>query len=126
MQSSLNSFHSTIQSFTAQMASSDFRVLSESPLNAEPPLSTLAKDFFTPTKSAFQRNHGEIMEKDIETYRLVISSEVEGTEMRNELEFRDIKGFSRVDVNASMSCAGNRRSEMNEEKEVEGLQWGGR
>jgi len=108
------------------MASSDFRVLSESPLNAEPPLSTLAKDFFTPTKSAFQRNHGEIMEKDIETYRLVISSEVEGVEVRNELEFRDIEGFSRVDVNASMSCAGNRRSEMNEEKEVEGLQWGGR
>lgn len=108
------------------MASSDFKILSETPLNAEPPLSSLAKDFFTPTDSAFHRNHGAIMEKDVEMYRLVITSEIKGMQVAKELRYEEIEAFRRVDVSAAMSCAGNRRSEMNEEKEVEGLQWGGR
>lgn len=65
------------------------------------------------------------MEKDVEMYRLVITSEIKGMQVAKELRYEEIEAFRRVDVSAAMSCAGNRRSEMNEEKEVEGLQWGG-
>ncbi|GAA6059109.1 hypothetical protein JCM10212_002080 [Sporobolomyces blumeae] len=107
------------------MAAVDFRVLSQDPLNAEPPVTVLARDFVTPTSVAFHRNHGALLDKDTQTYRLEITSEVPGLDVAASLTYEDILDFDRHEVTAALSCAGNRRIEMNEEKDVEGLQWGG-
>ncbi|GAA5971895.1 hypothetical protein JCM3765_000003 [Sporobolomyces pararoseus] len=104
---------------------SDFRVLSEEPLNSEPPLETLASSIITPQSRVFHRNHGDIIAKDLDTYSLSISSELEGVELSEKLTFQDLEKFETLDVVTAIACAGNRRQEMNEEKEVEGLLWGG-
>ncbi|GAA6007064.1 hypothetical protein JCM11491_001493 [Sporobolomyces phaffii] len=104
-----------------------FRVLSEHPLNAEPPLEGLSspQNFVTPTTTTFHRNHGEIPSKDVATYSLAITSEVPGLSLNHTLSFADLERARATDVISAISCAGNRRREMNEAKEVEGLQWGG-
>lgn len=106
---------------------SDFRVLSKEPLNAEPPLGALASSIITPQSRTFLRNHGSIpVVKDIESYSLSISSELSGLELNEKLTIHDLEKLENVEIVTTISCAGNRRQEMNEEKEVEGLLWGGR
>jgi sulfite oxidase len=105
---------------------SDFKVLSKEPLNSEPPLATLAASLVTPPSRVFHRNHGPIPSKNPESYSLSIKSELAGVDLDETLSYQDLEDFERVDVMCALACAGNRRSEMNEEKDVEGLLWGGR
>lgn len=103
------------------------RVLSENPLNAEPSLRSLSSSFLTPTKNVFNRNHGEIpFSKDTATYSLNIKSEVPSITLDKTLTYDELEKYEKVEVICALACAGNRRSEMHEEKDVEGLLWGGR
>ncbi|GAA5994819.1 uncharacterized protein JCM10292_004372 [Rhodotorula paludigena] len=113
-------------------------VLSEHPLNSEPAPATLVSTFLTPTGSLFNRNHGEVVSKGPD-YCLQISSEVDAVRVSDQtrdavasgpaspvsLSLDDLKQLPKRDVTTVLACAGNRRIEMNEEKDVEGLQWGG-
>ncbi|GAA5942320.1 uncharacterized protein JCM15063_002969 [Sporobolomyces koalae] len=107
------------------MSERKLHVLSEHPLNAEPDPRDLARQVLTPTRHQFHRNHGEILHKDVETYSLSIKSELDRVAVDRQLSFADLETFAQVEVESALACAGNRRIEMNEEKEVEGLQWGG-
>ncbi|GAA5831302.1 hypothetical protein JCM3766R1_003004 [Sporobolomyces carnicolor] len=104
---------------------SNFRVLSEDPLNAEPSLEDLSERFHTPVARIFHRNHGAIPSKDYDSYSLAVTSDVPGINLDETLAYRDLAAFDKVKVELVLACAGNRRIEMHEGKPVEGLLWSG-
>eukprot|EP00062_Callorhinchus_milii_P026266 gi/632988182/ref/XP_007882966.1/ PREDICTED: sulfite oxidase, mitochondrial [Callorhinchus milii] len=98
------------------------RVNSQKPFNAEPPGMLLADKYITPSELFFVRNHLPVPAVDPKTYRLEIGGEGVRTA---SLSLADIKRrFPKHTVTATLQCAGNRRSEMNEVKQVKGLNWG--
>jgi hydroxyacylglutathione hydrolase len=85
-------------------------VWSEEPLNAETPLDVLCASEITPNTLFFVRNHGPIPEIDPAEYRLSVRGLVAEplTLTLDDLRRR----FERVSLDAVLSCAGNRRSEL--------------
>src|SRR4030095_8705244 len=80
------------------------------PINAEPPLELLRKQFITPEELFYVRNHGNIPRIDIKSYRLKVDGMVE-----NELEISMdsiMNDYSKKSVMATVQCAGNRRTEL--------------
>ena len=98
------------------------KVNSDTPFNAEPPAELLMSSFITPNELFFVRNHLPVPElKDIESYRLKVG----GNGLKSvELSLEDLKTkFKSYDVTSTVQCAGNRRSEMSNVKQVKGLSW---
>jgi DMSO/TMAO reductase YedYZ molybdopterin-dependent catalytic subunit/glyoxylase-like metal-dependent hydrolase (beta-lactamase superfamily II)/rhodanese-related sulfurtransferase len=85
-------------------------VWSEEPLNAETPLDLLCDSALTPNEVFFVRNHGPLPEVDPATYRLTVRGLVGKplTLSPENLRHR----FEHVTLDAVVSCAGNRRSEL--------------
>jgi DMSO/TMAO reductase YedYZ molybdopterin-dependent catalytic subunit/glyoxylase-like metal-dependent hydrolase (beta-lactamase superfamily II)/rhodanese-related sulfurtransferase len=85
-------------------------IWSEEPLNAEAPLDLLCDSTQTPNAQFFVRNHGPVPEVDPAAYRLTIRGLV-GEPLTLSLD--DLRQrFERVTLDAVVSCAGNRRSEL--------------
>ncbi|XP_023689510.1 sulfite oxidase, mitochondrial [Paramormyrops kingsleyae] len=98
------------------------RVNSQKPFNAEPPTEILTDNFITPSAFFFKRNHLPVPQVDPSTYQLKIQGLPGGTV---SLSLEDLKSrFPKYIVTATLQCAGNRRSEMNQVKQVKGLNWG--
>lgn len=107
------------------MIAEDQRVLSTHPLNAEPAPAALVSSFLTKNADVYHRNHGDFLQFDPKTYSLSLHSEVAAVQPRQSaLSLDDVKKFPKRDLVTVLSCAGNRRTEMDHEKEVEGLKWG--
>ena len=85
-------------------------VWGEEPLNAETPLDLLCAGEITTNELFFVRNHGPIPEIDPAEYRLSVRGLVAEplTLSLDDLRQR----FERVSLDAVISCAGNRRSEL--------------
>lgn len=99
-------------------------VLSESPLNSEPNPHELIKHLYTPTTNTYNRNHGDPLHLDPATYTLAFDCPDHSLKLRpQQLSLADITAFDKTDVAALLMCAGNRRKEMDDEKQVEGLLW---
>jgi sulfite oxidase len=98
-------------------------VRQDPPFNAGPPLAALAASFVTPTESFFVRNHGDVPEIDPAGFRLEVRGRVERP---LELSLDDLeRDFPRVEVTATLQCAGNRRQELAAVREIPGeLPWG--
>ncbi|CAG9536838.1 unnamed protein product [Cercopithifilaria johnstoni] len=97
-------------------------VKSEKPFNAETPTELLTDNFYTPNDLFYVRNHMPVPVIDAKKHKLII----EGISVQQPLtlSLNDLKSkFPRVSVNATLQCAGNRRSEMNATKKVQGLNW---
>ncbi|KAG8197175.1 hypothetical protein JTE90_011333 [Oedothorax gibbosus] len=95
---------------------------SKKPFNAEPPNDLLVENFLTPNEVFFVRNHMPVPQIDPKEYELEISGL--GIETIT-LTLDDIKNkFPKQTIAATIQCAGNRRSELNDVKEVKGLSWG--
>ena len=87
-------------------------VRQEEPFNAETPLNLLRRDFVTPRELFYVRNHGSLPAVDPATYRLTVSGLAERP---LELSLEQLKGeFPRVEMVATLYCAGNRRRELAE------------
>jgi hydroxyacylglutathione hydrolase len=85
-------------------------VWSEEPLNAETPLDLLSETEITPNNLFFVRSHGPIPEVDPTDYRLTVRGLV-GQSLT--LSLQDLRQrFEHVALDAVLSCAGNRRSEL--------------
>jgi DMSO/TMAO reductase YedYZ molybdopterin-dependent catalytic subunit/glyoxylase-like metal-dependent hydrolase (beta-lactamase superfamily II)/rhodanese-related sulfurtransferase len=85
-------------------------VWSEEPLNMETPVELLNGSQITPNELFFVRNHGPIPEVDPATYRLTVRGHVAEP---LTLSLEDLRQrFERVTLDAVLSCAGNRRSEL--------------
>ena len=96
-------------------------VRTETPFNAEPSLQHLPQSFLTPVEQFFVRNHGTQPTIDPQAYGLRIEGAVEKplTLTLGEVTER----FPRVSVTATVTCAGNRRTEFAVEKAVPGVPW---
>jgi sulfite oxidase len=102
---------------------SSLAVRSQRPFNAEPPPSILADHFITPNSLFFVRNHLPVPVIDEKDYRLEISGI--GIPKPISLSLEDLKTkFPAHTMTSTIQCSGNRRSEMNQVKEVKGLFWG--
>jgi sulfite oxidase len=88
----------------------DFVVRQEHPFNAGPPPRLLSQSYITPTNLFFVRSHGDVPHIDVGLYRL----EVNGRVLKPlSLSLNEIKhNFERVNVSATLQCAGNRREEL--------------
>jgi sulfite oxidase len=85
-------------------------VWSEEPLNAETPLDLIGESEITPNELFFVRNHGPIPEVDPTAYRLTVRGLVAEP---LTLSLEDLRQrFEHVTLDAALSCAGNRRSEL--------------
>lgn len=101
------------------------RAWTTKPYNGEPPATLLTDNFLTPNELFYVRNHLPVPEIDPSTYRLEISLEEVDKENRSTVSFTldQLKSFPRVSVTAAIQCSGNRRSEMQRVKSVQGLSW---
>ena len=98
------------------------KINTKKPFNAEPPLQLLTDNLVTPNELFFVRNHLPVPDIDPDKYEL----EITGPNVKSVwLSLEDLKTkFKKHTVTATLMCAGNRRSEMNEIKVVKGLEWG--
>jgi sulfite oxidase len=85
-------------------------VWSEEPLNAETPAELLHRSAMTPNELFFVRSHGSIPELDPAAYRLSVRGLVAEPLTLSLTDLR--QRFERVTLDAVLSCAGNRRSEL--------------
>jgi sulfite oxidase len=96
-------------------------VHSELPLNAEPALAQLVQSRITPLALFYVRSHGAIPQLKSGEYRLAIEGLVHKPLTLSLDQIAD--KFKKTAVEATLTCAGNRRSEMNAVKPVGGVQW---
>ena len=101
----------------------DFVVRQVHPFNAGPPPRLLNQSYITPTNLFFVRSHGDVPEVDVHLYRLEINGKVL---QPLSLSIAEIKNnFERVEVSATLQCAGNRREELMALKSIPNeLEWG--
>lgn len=106
----------------AVLAAEESRLLvhSNAPMNAEPLLPDLVRSWVTPVESFFIRSHGNTPEINADSFRLSIEGLVE-TPLN--LSLADLGRFEQHAVTATLTCAGNRRSEHSRIKPVKGVQW---
>lgn len=89
--------------------SPDLLVLSEDPLNAEARPEALTRSFLTPVDRFYLRTHGTTPSIDPDAYVLTVDGLVDRP---LRLSLADLGRFERVEVEALLCCAGNRRTEM--------------
>lgn len=93
----------------------------EKPFNAEPPLSRLVENWMTPVSSFFIRSHGTVPTLDAKDLTLSIEGLVEKPITWKLAEL--LERFPAASTTATLTCAGNRRSEFAAIKKVGGVQW---
>ena len=81
----------------------------DDPWNAGPSLEQQRRSYLTPGKLFFVRNHGDVPEIDVDSYRLRVSGLVTRP---LELSLEEMNQFPSASVVATIECAGNRRREM--------------
>lgn len=104
------------------LAADESRLLvhSKAPMNAEPPLPDLVRSWVTPVESFFIRSHGNTPAVDAGSYRLSVEGLVEHP---LTLTLAELSRFEQHAVMATLTCAGNRRTEHSRIKPVKGVQW---
>jgi sulfite oxidase len=92
------------------------------PYNAETPPVLLAENLLTPNELFYVRNHLPVPDIDAKNYVLEIA--IEGRDEPLRLTLDDlISKFPKHEVDVTLQCAGNRRTDLNKVKEVRGLAW---
>lgn len=99
----------------------DLIVRTATPFNAEPRLNRLVEDYLTPVEQFFVRSHAPVPRTDLETFRLTVEGLVHRPLSLSLAEIRD--RFPAHEVTATLTCAGNRRSEHAAVQPMGGLQW---
>ncbi|MGE0639024.1 MAG: sulfite oxidase [Thermoanaerobaculia bacterium] len=99
-----------------------FLVRQEQPFNGGPPLDEVGARFVTPNDLFFVRNHGDVPEVDLGTFRLEVRGDVERP---LSLAFAELDRYPRREITATLQCAGNRRQELIDWKPIpHELPWG--
>ena len=95
--------------------------LTNDPRNGEPALADLVKDWITPVKHFYVRSHAPNPKIDPANFRIQVEGKVRKP---LSLTLEQLADQKRVSTTATMTCAGNRRTEFNKEEKVGGVQWG--
>ena len=88
--------------------------------NAEPVLSELVKSWMTPTDAFYIRSHAPIPEIDHGSFRLKVEGLVEKP---FSISLQQLADLPQANIVATLTCAGNRRSEHIAIKPVKGVPW---
>lgn len=99
----------------------DLDFLTTDPRNGEPSLDKLVQSWITPTEHFYVRSHAPNPQIDESEFRLSVDGMVNRELM---LSMGDLKSLPEYEVTATLTCAGNRRTEFNKEEQVGGVQWG--
>ncbi len=91
------------------------------PFNGEPPLNKLVENWITPVDSFFVRSHGNVPEIAAKDLKLTIDGMVDKPMTFTVAEL--MERFPKAKTTATLTCAGNRRSEFAAIKKVGGIQW---
>lgn len=108
---------------------SAMRVLSQTPINAEPPGHLLTDSFITPNELFFVRNHHPVPQIDPATFRVeLLVQRGDAAERRygsaGSLSLADLKTqFTPIQVTTTIQCGGNRRLEMTQLEKTNGASW---
>ncbi|KAI7872615.1 Oxidoreductase, molybdopterin-binding domain-containing protein [Mucor mucedo] len=98
-------------------------VRKDAPFNAEPDITDLVKNYITPEKYFFCRNHGPL--PDINESEHLIEIQGIGIEKPTQITLKDIKeNYEKTSVMMVMQCAGNRRDGLHKVKHTKGVIWG--
>ncbi|KAG2182787.1 hypothetical protein INT44_005767, partial [Umbelopsis vinacea] len=98
------------------------RLTGKHPFNAEPSVHLLDKSgFITPNDLHFVRNHGAVAHCDFDSHQLQIHGEVKNPCL---ISMSDLLQLPSVTFPVTMTCAGNRRKEVNMRKQTIGFNWG--
>lgn len=95
-------------------------VRTPAPLNAEPELAHLVREWITPVESFYVRNHAKVPAIDLDSYRVTVDGLV-GKPLK--LSLAELGQLPAVKLTATLTCAGNRRSEFTGPK-IPGVAWG--
>lgn len=101
--------------------STDLILRGKKPFNAEPRLPTLVADYLTPVEHFFVRNHAPPPALDVAKFRLTVEGLVNKSLSLSLSEIRE--RFRAHEITATLTCAGNRRTEHAAIKPLGGLQW---
>lgn len=107
------------------------------PFNAEPTAAALVEFPLTPEELIYCRNHGPVLEDNEDTFTITVDTgrarrtltlkelrtEFEGVEVVAAMQVRVSRSIRRSSFVIDGQCAGNRRKEMNDLKEVNGILW---
>lgn len=92
-----------------------------SPMNAEPQLHSLVKSWMTSVADFYIRSHAPVPKIDRDDFRLTVEGLVEKP---LSLSLKELNtGFAQQNVIATLTCAGNRRSEHSLVKPIKGVPW---
>lgn len=91
------------------------------PHNAEPPLDALAQSWITPNELFYVRSHAPVPKIDAANFQLSVEGLVEKPFQISLAQLQS--DFKKQAAVATMTCAGNRRSEHSLVKEVSGVPW---
>ncbi|TFY64127.1 hypothetical protein EVJ58_g2827 [Rhodofomes roseus] len=116
--------------FSQEVPHSDLLIIrGHQPFNAEPKASALVQFPITPEELVYCRNHGPVQEYDWDDFEVKIrirDLKGDGPSFAAEriVTAKDVREqFERVEVEAALQCAGNRRKEMSTLKPVVGVLW---
>ncbi|CAH0592740.1 unnamed protein product [Chrysodeixis includens] len=100
-------------------------VKTSKPFNAEIPAKMQIAYFDTPNELFYVRQHMPVPDLDAEQHRLQVIIK-DGRTRTLDFSLKQLQMFPKGSVRAALMCAGNRRSEMNEQvKPVRGISWQG-
>ena len=99
----------------------DLVMRTQSPRNGEPELGKLVGNWLTPTESFYVRSHAPNPRIAADQFRLKVDGLVAKP---MTLSLGDLAKYTKRKTIATLTCAGNRRAEYNEEGKVGGVQWG--
>lgn len=99
----------------------DLLVRTPSPPNGEPALPSLMESWITPVKHFYVRSHAPTPTIDTKDFILHVEGLVNESRDFSLLELKE-KFASKI-TTATLTCAGNRRTEYNAMKQVGGVQW---
>ena len=100
----------------------DLQLLTTDPArNGQPELAKLVQNWITPTKHFYVRSHAPNPRIDPGSFKL----KIEGLVRKPlSLSLDQLGKFAQQTITATLTCAGNRRVEFNQEAKVGGVQWG--
>ncbi len=110
----------SVSGLSATAVEKELIVYTKSPHNAEPALENLTGNWITPLEHFFVRSHAPVPEVDAATFRVSVEGMVERP---LSLSVAELEAMPRTETLATLTCAGNRRSEHSARRTVAGVQW---
>lgn len=102
-------------------AATDMLLHTRVPHNAEPRLDKLVESWITPTERFYVRSHAPVPKLDLAAFRVSVEGLVHQPVSLSLDELQTV--FPKTNTTATMTCAGNRRSEHSLTKQVKGVPW---